>query len=225
MTAAPAHNEPLTRLVEAARQGDVATLRALLDADAELANARTDQGETPVLVAAYHQQPEALALLAERARLDVFEAAVVGRADRVDELLSAEPALTRARAADGWTALHLAAFFGSASAAERLLAHGADVGAISENAQANTPLHAALAGRGDPLVVDLLLAAGADVKAVAAHGVTPLHLAASRGNLDLIRRLLDRGADPAAAMSDGTTPAAMAHARGHPEAAGLLGRA
>jgi ankyrin repeat protein len=216
MTAGP------TRLAEAARQGDLSTLRQLLEAEPDLANARTEQGESVVLLAAYHQQSQALAVLAEHARLDVFEAAVVGRADRLDELLSAEPGLVRARTADGWSALHLAAFFGPPASAQRLLAHGAEVGAVADNAQANTPLHAALAGRGDPAVVDLLLAAGADVNAVAAQGITPLHIAASRGNLDLIRRLLARGANTSARMADGTTPAAIAQARGHPEAAALL---
>jgi ankyrin repeat protein len=216
MTAAPA------RLVEAARQGDVSTLRSLLEAEPELANARTEQGESPVLLAAYHQQPDALALLAEHARLDVFEAAVVGRAERLDELLAAEPELVRARTPDGWTALHLAAFFGPPACVERLLAHGADLSALADNVQANTPLHAALAGRGDPAVVDLLLAAGADVNATAAQGVTPLHVAAARGNTELIQRLLARGANPSARMADGTTPAAMAQARNHPEAAALL---
>lgn len=217
MTVAPA------RLVEAARQGDVSTLRSLLEAEPELANARTEQGESPVLLAAYHQQPDAVAVLAEHAQLDVFEAAVVGRAERLDELLSAEPSLVGKRTPDGWTALHLAAFFGPTASTERLLAHGADVRAVSQNAQANTPLHAALAGRGDPAVVEQLLLGGADVNAGAAQGVTPLHVAASRGNLDLIKRLLARGADPSARMADGTTAAAMAQARGHPEAAALLG--
>jgi uncharacterized protein len=216
MSAGPA------RVAEAARQGDVSTLRSLLQADPELANARTEQGESPVLLAAYYQQTEALAVLAEYARLDVFEAAVVGRAERLDELLSADGSPARARTPDGWTPLHLAAFFGPPAATERLLAHGADIGAVANNAQANTPLHAALAGRGDPAVVDLLLAAGADVNAPAAQGVTPLHVAASRGNLELIRRLLARGADSSARMADGSTPAAMAQARGHPEAAAVL---
>ena len=216
MTAGPA------RLVEAARQGDVSTLRSLLESEPDLANLRTEQGESPLLLAAYHQQPAAVAVLAEHARLDVFEAAVVGRADRLDELLSAEPGLVRARTPDGWTALHLAAFFGPPASTERLLAHGADVSAVSQNTQANTPLHAALAGRGDAAVVDLLLSAGADVNAAAAQGVTPLHVAASRGSRELITRLLARGANPGATMADGTTPAGMAQDRGHPEAAALL---
>jgi uncharacterized protein len=213
----------LERLIEAARSGDLATLRALLDEDPTLASARTQQGESPVLVAAYHRQPEVLALLAARARLDVFEAAVVGRIDRLDGLLAADPGLANARSADGWTALHLAAFFGPPGATERLLQHGADVGARSDNAQANTPLHAALAGRADRGVVDLLLAASADVNARGAQGVTPLHLAATRGRADLVQTLLARGADPSATTDDGQSPADLAAARGHPDVAALLG--
>ena len=59
-------------MAEAARLGDVATLRSLLEADPELANGPTEQGSSPVLLAAYHQQPEALAGLGVGAALGVF---------------------------------------------------------------------------------------------------------------------------------------------------------
>ena len=217
-----AHRQAVGPLVQAIKRGDLGTVEALLDENPGLANARTDQGESPVLVAAYYQQAGALRLLAAHARLDVFEAAVVGRADRLDELLLADPALARTRSGDGWTALHLATFFGQPVAVERLLHHAADVNARSENAQANTPLHAALAGRAEPAVVDRLLQAGADVNARAAQGVTPLHVAVSRGSTDLVRTLLARGADPTATMDDGQTPAAIAATRGHPDVSELL---
>ena len=46
---------------------------------------------------------------------------------------------------DGWTPLHLAAFFGQRAAVERLMAAGADLNAVSRNALRNTP--AACRGR------------------------------------------------------------------------------
>ena len=61
---------------------------------------------------------------------------------------------------DGWTPLHLAAFFGHPKIAELLLAHAADVAARSRNANGNTPLHAALAAN-QKMVAGLLMAAAA----------------------------------------------------------------
>jgi ankyrin repeat protein len=126
------------------------------------------------------------------------------------------------RSFDGWTPLHLAAFMGHADVARVLLDHGADIEAVAKNGIGNRPLHAALAGKESPEVIDLLLARGADVNARAEADVTPLHLAAARGNMAFTRRLLDLDADPDARMTDGKRPAAFAAERGHPEVAALL---
>lgn len=121
---------------------------------------------------------------------------------------------------DGWTPLHLAAFYGRAEMVEWLLEHAAEVHAVSDNAMANHPLHAALAGERDPAVVAHLITAGADVNARAAGGVTPLHLAAARGDEAMVRLLLEAGAQ-SAPMEDGKTPADLARERGHGEIGGL----
>ena len=92
-----------------------------------------------------------------------------------------------AYSADGWTPLHLAAFFGHPKIAELLLAHDADVTARSRNPNGNTPLHAALAGN-HKLVAGLLIGRGADVNAADATGWRPLHLAAANNNLDAMKR-------------------------------------
>lgn len=150
-----------------------------------------------------------------------FTAAKYGRTEALAAALDADADLLGRAGPDGWTALHLAAHFGHAGAVRLLLERGADVHARSANAMRNTPLHAALAGARDAATVAALLAHGADVNAVAASGVTPLHLAASRGDLALIDRLLALGATTTA-MDDGQTPAALAEARGHPDAAARL---
>jgi ankyrin repeat protein len=124
--------------------------------------------------------------------------------------------------ADGWTPLHLAAFHGRAEEVTTLLAQGADPLARSRNAMANTPLHAALAGAEHDRVVRALLARGASAALAAASGVTPLHLAAARGNRALAELLLAHGADPRAAMDDGAQPHEIAASRGHADVAAWL---
>jgi ankyrin repeat protein len=170
---------------------------------------------TAILRAVYEGKAEALAaLLAARPALSIFEAAAVGDAARVRALLAAEPSLANGWADDGWTPLHLAAFFGRAEALEALLAQRADPRALSRNAEGNTALHAALAGAASARIVTRLLAAGADVNVAAAGGFTPLHIASFRDDVATLETLLARGADAGARTQDGRTPLAIAEARG-----------
>jgi ankyrin repeat protein len=97
---------------------------------------------------------------------------------------------------DGFTPLHLAAFFGHQELARLFLDRGADVNARSKNttfAPDNTPLHAAAANR-QVDVAALLLERGADVNAKDGHGFTPLALAANSKSDLLMLMLLERGA-------------------------------
>ena len=94
---------------------------------------------------------------------------------------------------DGMTALHWAASNGDAALAQMLAYAGANVRATTR-INGYTPLFlASQAGHAD--VVDVLINAGADAKAVSTTGSTPLMLAASAGAVDAAKRLLDAGAD------------------------------
>lgn len=183
----------------------------------------TDNPDTtavsPLLQALYDgREDDAEALLADAPSLDVFEAAAVGHDDRVRELLDADPALAEAWSPDGFQALHLAAFFGRASAAELLLEHGADPATVSRHEFVKvTPLHSAVASEGaeNLRTVEVLLEQGAPANARAEGGGTPLHSAASNGNPEILRALLAHGADLNAARDDGKTPLDLAREGGH----------
>jgi ankyrin repeat protein len=157
----------------------------------------------PLLQALYAGKNEELeTLLAEKPELNVFEAAALGRTDRLRELLDAERGLSVAFALDGFTALHLAAFFGHPEAAQVLVERGADVSAVAHNAMAVQPLHSAAAA-GQTEIARLLLDRGADPNARQEGGFTPLHAASQNKDEELAELLLSRGADPEAAADDG----------------------
>jgi ankyrin repeat protein len=102
---------------------------------------------TPILSAVYRGTSDELAtLLPAHPGVTLFEAAALCDAARVRETARAEPASLAGRSPDGWPALHLAAHFGHGDAVDALLAAGADVRALSDNHEANTALHASLAG-------------------------------------------------------------------------------
>ncbi|HSD28492.1 MAG TPA: ankyrin repeat domain-containing protein [Vicinamibacteria bacterium] len=210
-------------LFEAIRAGDLARVTELLDGDPALVRARGANGQTPALLACYHRVPAVLGLLRARgAVLDAFEAAAAGDVTRLAALLGEAPGLVSAHAGDGWTPLHLAAHFGETPAVALLLVHGGDPRARSRNSLENTPLHAGLAGTAGLDLVDRLLSAGAEVNAVDGGGFTPLHLAASRGELSLVTRLLLRGAETSMRTADGRTPADVARVRGQEPTARFL---
>jgi uncharacterized protein len=152
---------------------------------------------SPILKALYRgDRDEAERLREEADELDVFEAAALGDLDRLRALLDEDGDAARAWSADGFTALHYAAYFDGPEAARALIDRGADVEAVSSNEQfapQARPLHSAVAaGRGD--VVEVLLHAGADPNARQHGGFTPLMAAERTGNLELAEVLIRHGA-------------------------------
>ena len=154
------------------------------------------------------------ALLAAAPVLDVFDAAALGRLDRLAELIATDPGEANVWSADGFTPVGLAAFFGHPDAVELLLAHGADVHAVARNPMRVQPLHAATAARSVE-AVRLILEAGADPDAEQQEGWTALMVARRHGDHAIVDLLLAHGATdgPTSPPSPPSRPAGTARPR------------
>ena len=202
-------------VLQAIKAGNAGRLEALLVQDGSLASSRDEAGISAILHARYRSRMDMVELLLARMpRLDIFEAAALGRAQVVTARLDEEREAIKAFSGDGFTALHLAAFFAQPEAVALLLDRGADPGLAARNTSRVTPLHSAVAGR-NLEVVRLLLMHGADANARQQGGWTALHAAALHGDVAIVRLLLARGASPQAANDDGTTALRLATDKGH----------
>jgi ankyrin repeat protein len=193
----------VSEVFEAIAAGDVDRVRALSDHGAE----RDAQGVSAVRMARYHRRDDMVeALMPPPEALDVWDAAALGRTERLETLLDEDPARVDAASGDGFRPLGLAAFFGHEAGVRLLLERGADVGARGTGAIRTTALEAATAAD-EGTIARLLLDAGADPASAQPDGFTPLHAAAANRNRELYDLLLERGADPSAVAGDGTTAA------------------
>ena len=175
---------------------DPAIASLLVRAGAEV-NALNGSGGTPLHVAAVNTDDPAM---------------IVALAEAGAELDAWRPGI---HSPYGWTPLHLAVNSNrNPAVAAALIEAGADVHARQNDGP--TPLHDAVTAE----VVALLLAAGADIEARARYSgryqprgrdMTPLHVAAKRGNAAVFMALLEAGADPTALDIEGKTP--LDHAR------------
>lgn len=209
------------------QNGNVIEVTAALDSNPSVAEYRDPQGVSALLWAVYTGQIAIRDLLLKKRRErkvfpDVFEAAATGDEARLQQILTEDAGAAQAFSSDGWTALHLAAAFGTPLSVGALIFRGARVDVVSKNPQRNQPLHAALALGRNPSTVELLLAHGADANATQAGGFTAIFSAATANRKDLAELLVNHGANPHQASDQGKTPADFARERGHKELADWL---
>jgi ankyrin repeat protein len=213
-----------SEVISAVQSGDIEHLRKLLASDPSLASARDESGVSALMHAFYRRQQAAADLLLNAlSQLDIFEATAAGKAKKVSEILDSDPEAAKRWSADGFTALHFAAFFSRPEIARNLIRHGADVAAVARNAMKVAPLHSAAAAHSTE-IVGILLENDAPPNVPQEGGWVPLHEAAQIGDKQMVEVLLRHGADPQIRNKDGKTPADLAQSKGHEEIVRLLSK-
>ncbi len=149
---------------------------------------------SPVREALYGGDRAGAEAAAAGTELDVFDAAALGRADRLRALLDDEPGLAGALSDDGFTPLHLACFSGSDEAVRLLVERGAPLERLAEASFARVrPLGTAVFA-GQVEAARILLEAGADPNGVDSGEHRPLQTAEANGNEELAELLREHGA-------------------------------
>ena len=209
-------------LFEAIKSANRAEVNRLVRKHPELLNARDANGASPLLFAIYCQKAEIATALADAAgSIDIFEAAALGRVDRIKQLLRENPARASSYSPDGFPVVGLASFFGHLDAARTLIAAGANIHAAATNALKVQAIHAAVASRNIE-IVRAVLEAGADPNAAQQQGFRPIHEAGNNGNRELAELLMRYGADPSLKNDEGKTAITLAREKGHTEFANWL---
>lgn len=209
------------RFFELLQSGDVDGLRRILEQDPAASAARDSAGVSLLMHSIYRGRRDLADLIASQKKaLDIFEAASLGRLDRLQPYLH-DASAVNSRSKDGFTALHFACFFGQPEAARLLLESGAAADAVAANPTRVMPLHSAASAR-NLEAARLLLEHGAPVNVRQQAGWVPIHAAAQNGDRPMVELLLKHHADPKIANDAGKTLAMVAREKGFGEIATLL---
>ncbi|MEZ5758157.1 MAG: ankyrin repeat domain-containing protein [Emcibacteraceae bacterium] len=201
---------------------DADALRKILEKDSSLASARSNDGLSAVLFTLYIRKPELTDILLEyKPELDQFDLAALGGVGQLSALIATNNKLVHEYSGDGFTALHIASYFGQAECARLLLENGADIDKVAMNGSDLRAIHSAVAGCHTD-VVKVLIEFEPDIDVQMFSGFTPLMSAAALGNKEIVSILLEKNADPKIKADDGRIAESFARSAGYCELADLI---
>lgn len=214
--------------LRAVRTGDIEGVRALLARDATLVASRDPEGRSALVLAHLAGHADVARQLRqsglEREALDVVEAVFEAEWERVEQLLTGEPALCGQAHAVGGTPLYAMALAGSAHG-WRVRALGCAPDAAPAGGSGWTPARAAMECPrpvGAWIAASDMLGNGSDANAPQRGGDSVLHGAVRRRSDVLVRLAIRKGARVDAEDERGRTARALAEELGWSEGATLL---
>lgn len=194
---------------------DVAALKNILDKKPELASCHSNDGMSAVLFSLYINQSSITELiLSYEPALDIYDLAALGGTAQISALIANNPKVLHEYNGVGFTALHIASYFGHADIVNLILENDGDVDKLTMDGSDLTSLQSAVSNLKYD-VVDVLLKFNAKIDAKMLGGFTPLMTAAAMGSKELVLKLIEHDADKTLISDDGRDARAFAEAAGH----------
>ncbi|XP_043267430.1 serine/threonine-protein phosphatase 6 regulatory ankyrin repeat subunit A-like isoform X3 [Venturia canescens] len=217
-SASIADHQDRTPMHLAAENGHASVIELLADKFKASIFERTKDGSTLMHIASLNGHSECATMLFKkgvylhmpnkRGARSIHTAARYGHVGIISTLLQRGEKVD-ATTNDNYTALHIAVESAKPAVVETLLGYGAEVH-VRGGKMRETPLHiAARVPDGDRCAL-MLLKSGAGPNLTTDDGQTPVHVAASHGNLATLLLLLEDGGDPMYKSKNGETPLHLA---------------
>nr|XP_050865797.1 serine/threonine-protein phosphatase 6 regulatory ankyrin repeat subunit A-like isoform X1 [Vespula vulgaris] len=217
-SASIADHQDRTPMHLAAENGHATIIELLADKFKASIFERTKDGSTLMHIASLNGHSECATMLFKkgvylhmpnkRGARSIHTAAKYGHVGIISTLLQRGEKVD-ATTNDNYTALHIAVESAKPAVVETLLGYGAEVH-VRGGKLRETPLHiAARVPDGDRCAL-MLLKSGAGPNLTTDDGQTPVHVAASHGNLATLLLLLEDGGDPMFKSKNGETPLHLA---------------